>query len=92
MLTLTVIIVATKLRCRARASPRGGAEGNKNEDSEDDEEGQGGGERKSSAEEKLMTMMRPDCEELAKEALSLQQQQQHLPHQLFGVSSSHEAG
>nr|XP_045589345.1 nephrin-like [Procambarus clarkii]XP_045589353.1 nephrin-like [Procambarus clarkii]XP_045589360.1 nephrin-like [Procambarus clarkii] len=91
VLTLTVIIVATKLRCRARATARDGDDGagGRSDDSEDDEgrgvasrQGGVGGARRSSVEVKLMSVVRPDEEDMADESLKQQQQQQQQQHQL----------
>ncbi|XP_050689007.1 uncharacterized protein LOC126981611 [Eriocheir sinensis] len=104
VLTLTVIIVATKLKCRVRAFSLGSTGGGKSEESDDGAESRGN-EKKSTAEEKLRGMRILDCDERAMGTLSLHQQQQQRQqmqqqspqqtqqHQLyFGVHPSHEIG
>ncbi|ROT75762.1 putative hemicentin-1-like [Penaeus vannamei] len=81
VLTLAVIIAATKLRCRVRLWARGREEAagsSRSDDSEDDElqtrdEAKAGGSRRSSAEVKLMSVVRQEEHAHAEDELKQRQ-------------------
>lgn len=83
LLTFIVIIVATKLKCRVRASSSGGVIGGKIVEREIRKEWIGGYVRKSSTEQKLMTIRNIHCgkRDTASFPLQRQQVQQQMHHQ-----------
>lgn len=106
VLTLSAIIVATKLRCRARASSLDGMDDSKGEESEDGDRCHGDIERRNSAKE-VMTIRAHEYKGRARGTFSPQQQQQqqhHSPQQplhqikhqqkqhFYGRHPSHETG